>query len=57
MFVGSSRLISQSPSNTILQIDDANIVPSSSLKNLGIYFDQYMTFETHVSKKAVKFLV
>ena len=50
MFAGSRGLISQIPPNTILQVDDTTIVPSSSLKNLGIYFDQYMTFETHVNK-------
>ncbi len=50
MFVGSRGLISQIPSNTTLQVDGATIVPSSSLKNLGIYFDQNMTFDSHVNK-------
>ena len=50
MFAGSRGLISQIPPNTILQVDDTTINPSSSLKNLGTYFDQYMTFETHVNK-------
>ena len=50
MFVGSRGVISQIPPNTTLRVDGATIVPSSSLKNLGIYFDQYMTFEQHVNK-------
>lgn len=56
MFVGSRGLISQILPNTILQVDDTTIVPTSSLKNLGIYFDQYMTFETNVNKISGKIL-
>ncbi len=41
MFVGSKGLISQIPLNTCLQVDQTNIFPSSSLKNLDIYFDSY----------------
>ncbi len=40
MFVDSRGLISQIPPNTTLQVDGATIVPSSLLKNPGIYFDQ-----------------
>ena len=54
MFVGSKGLISQIPPNTCLQVDNTSIFPSSSLKNLGIYFDSHMTFNTHVSKISKK---
>lgn len=54
MFVGRRGLISQIPPNTTLRVDGTTIVPSSSLKNLGIYFDQHMTFDTHVSKISSK---
>ena len=54
MFVGSKGLISQIPPNTCLQVDDTNIFPSSSLKNLGVYFDSHMTFNTHVNKISKK---
>ena len=50
MFIGSRGLISQIPPNTTLRVDGATIIPSSSLKNLGIYFDQHMTFDSHVNK-------
>ncbi len=50
MFIGSSGLISQIPPNTCLQVDGNNIFPSNHLKNLGIYFDSHMTFDTHVNK-------
>ncbi len=54
MFVGSRGLISQMPPNTTLQVDGTTIVPNSSLKNLGIYFDQNMTFDSHVNKMSGK---
>lgn len=50
MFVGSRGLISQIPPDTCLQVDHTNILPSSSLKNLGVYFDSHMTFNTHINK-------
>ena len=49
-FVGSRGLISQIPPNTSLQVDGTTLVPCCSLKNLGIYFDTHMTFDTHLSK-------
>ncbi len=48
MFVGSKGLISQIPPNTNLRVDGATIIPSSSLKNLAVYFDSHMTFDSHV---------
>ncbi len=50
MFVSSRELMSQILPNTTLHVDGATIVPSSSLKNLGIYFDQTMSFDSHVNK-------
>ena len=47
MFVGSRGLTSQIPPNTSLQVDGTTIIPSTSLKNLGICFDIPMTFDTH----------
>lgn len=49
MFVGSRGLVSRIPPNTSLRVV-ALPVPSSSLKNLGVYFDPCMTFESHVNK-------
>ncbi len=57
MFVGSRGLISQIPPSTTFQVDGATIIPSSSLKSLGIYFDQCMIFETHVNKISSKIFI
>ena len=50
MFIGSRGLLSQIPPNTSLRVDGATIISSSSLKNLGVYFDPAMTFDSHVNK-------
>ncbi len=50
MFLGSRGMTSQTPQNIHLQVDDSNIIPSTSLKNLGAYFDAHLTFDTHINK-------
>ncbi len=54
MFIGSRGMTSQIPQNFNLQIDDSNINPSTSSKNLGVYFDTHLTFETHINKISSK---
>ncbi len=49
MFVGSRGLTSQIPGDTCIRLDNCSIVPTNSVKNLGIYFDAHMAFDTHVS--------
>ena len=49
MIVGSRALTSQIPQNTCLRVGGTNIVPSSSLKNLGLCFDAHMTFDAHIN--------
>ncbi len=49
MLVGSRGLTSQIPGNTCIRLDDCSIVPTYSVKNLGIYFDAHMVFDTHIS--------
>ena len=49
MFVGCRGLISQIPPDTCFRVDSTTIVPSKSVKNLGVYFDTYMTFEVHIN--------
>ncbi len=54
MFIGSRGMTSQIPQNIHLQVDDSKIIPSTSLKNLGVYFDAHLTFDTHMSKISSK---
>ncbi len=49
MFVGSRGLLSMLPSDLCLNVDDTQIHPCKSLKNLGIIFDCNMTFDAHVT--------
>ncbi len=49
MFVGSRGLTPQIPPNTGLRADGATLVPSSSLKDLGLYFGSHMTFDSHLT--------
>ncbi len=54
IFTGSRVLISQLPQNVPLQVDDSSIMPSTSLKNLGVYCDLHLTFETHINNISKK---
>ncbi len=54
MFIGTRGLLSKIPPDTHLKMDGNEITPCSSLKNLGIYFDNHLLFDTHfteISKK------
>ena len=44
------------PCNLSICVNASIIKPTTSVKNLGVYFDTYMTFENHItemSKKAI----
>ena len=49
MFTGSRQLVSLIPSDTVINFGNAVITPSKSVKNLGIYMDQYMLFDIHIN--------
>ncbi len=52
IFLGSTALISRIPGNTITSAEEASIRSSRSVKNLGLHFDNYMSFDiTEMSKK------
>ncbi len=56
IFIGTRGQIIQIPSDTSVKADGANIVTSTSVKNLGIHFDNFMQFDTHIThicKKSV----
>ncbi len=49
IFIGSRALISKMPENTTIRAGEASIHPSRSVKNLGPHFDNYMSFDVHVT--------
>ena len=51
IFLGTRRQLSLIPPNTHLMVDGNNISPSTSVKNLGIYFDNHLLFDTHIKYK------
>ncbi len=60
IFIGSRQLCSRIPEDVVVQFDGTSITPSTHVKNLGLYMDRYMTFETHIneiSKKVMGMLI
>ncbi len=43
-------MLSRIPGNTAIRVDDAVIQPSQHVRNLGLYFDQHLVFEKHISE-------
>lgn len=54
MFIGSRGMTARIPQNIHLQVDNDQIIPSTSLRNLGVYFDTNMTFDSHIDKISSK---
>ncbi len=54
IFIGSRALISKIPENTTISAGEASIHPSRSVKNLGLHFDNYMSFDVHVTEMSKK---
>ena len=54
IFIGSRQYISRIPEDTVLKFNDNNLTPSKYVKNLGVYMDQYMLFDTHIDEMAKK---
>ena len=48
IFIGSRQNIAKIPSDLRINFDGVLIEPSKSVKNLGVIFDNYMTFENHI---------
>ena len=49
IFIGTRQLISQIPNDITIQFGNDKISPSIYIKSLGVHFDQYMTFDKHIS--------
>ncbi len=54
IFIGSRTLISKIPDNTTIRAGETSILPSKSVKNLGLHFDNYMSFDVHVTEMSKK---
>ena len=50
IFIGSRQMISRVPNDITINYDNNAIIPSRHVKNLGVYFDCYMTFDIHVEE-------
>ena len=50
IFIGSRQNIAKIPKDVRIRFGGSDITPSLNVKNLGIYFDQYMTFERHIDE-------
>ncbi len=49
IFIGTRQLLSKIPTNVKIEIQDDIIEPVTNVKNLGIFFDRYMTFDKHIN--------
>ena len=50
IFIGSHHYISKIPVDTAIKFGDSYIVPSTQVKNLGLYIDRHMSFNIHVDE-------
>ena len=50
IFIGSRQYINQINADISINFNGNTIVPMKTVKNLGVYFDQYMTFESHIDE-------
>ncbi len=46
--------MSKIPGNTSISAGEASIHPCRSVKNLGLHFDNYMSFDVHVTEMSKK---
>lgn len=50
IFVGTRGLLAKIPEDTHLNVDGTQISPVKSVKNLGVYFDSNMLFDSHIDE-------
>ena len=50
IFIGSRQNIARIPGDVFIRFGESEIKPSMNVKNLGVYLDQYMTFERHIDE-------
>ena len=54
IFIGSRQYISRIPDNININFSGNIINPSKQVKNLGVYFDNYMDFNIHIDEMTRK---
>ena len=54
LIIGNRQILSQIPENFTIKYDGINIIPTKHAKNLGVHFDRYMSFETHIEELSRK---
>ncbi len=54
IFLGTRQLVPKIPANTTITLHNTTITPNTHVKNLGVHFDTYMTFETHINEISKK---
>ncbi len=54
IIIGNRQLLTHLPLTTDTKLDDEIIIPTSYVKNLGVYFDRYMLFDRHVNEVTMK---
>ena len=50
IFIGSRQKISRISSDTVLRIGNSIISPSAYVKNLGVFMDQYLSYDVHINE-------
>ena len=50
IFIGNKQLTKRIPQNITIELNETKIVPCKCVKNLGIYMDNHMSFEKHVTE-------
>ncbi len=48
LFIGTRALTKHIPENTTIMFNNSSITPSKYVKNLGIYMDCNLSFDTHI---------
>lgn len=54
IIIGNRQHLSRIPANTVIKIDEDMITPSNHVKKLGLFIDQYMTFDKHSNELSKK---
>ncbi len=54
IFLRTRQLGPKIPANNTITLHNTTIKPATHVKNLGVHFDTYMTFETHINEISKK---
>ena len=56
IFIGTHQLFPKIPEHTTITLHNTAVKPSSYVKNLGVYFDNFMSFDIHINKISSKIM-